>query len=80
MLLFTDEHGGLCPLDVTYSQYSGPFPEGLLPGAIIGAWPAARKWVVTEDATVRLLPASSRRSALCPGSFHFVPASGDVTD
>ena len=42
MLLFTDERGCLSRVDVTYGADNiGPVPEGLIPGARIGAWPAA---------------------------------------
>ena len=42
MLLFTDERGCLSRVDVTYGADNiGPVPEGLIPGAKIGAWPAA---------------------------------------
>lgn len=41
MLLFTDERGYLSWMDVTYGASNiGPIPEGLVPGAKIGAWPA----------------------------------------
>jgi hypothetical protein len=44
MLLFTDERGCLSRVDVTYGTDNiGPVPEGLIPGAKIGAWPAARR-------------------------------------
>lgn len=43
MLLFTDERGYLNWVDVTYGpSNTGPMPEGLIPGARIGAWPAVR--------------------------------------
>jgi len=42
MLLFTDERGFLSRVDVTYGADNiGPLPEGLIPGAKIGAWPSA---------------------------------------
>jgi hypothetical protein len=44
MLLFTDERGYLSWVDVTYGLSNvGPMPEGLIPGAKIGAWPALRE-------------------------------------
>lgn len=44
MLLFTDERGCLSRVDVTYGADNiGPVPEGLIPGAKIGAWPAVRE-------------------------------------
>jgi hypothetical protein len=44
MLLFTDERGYLNRVDVSYGASNiGPVPEGLVPGAKIGAWPAVRE-------------------------------------
>lgn len=44
MLLFTDERGYLSWVDVTYGASNiGPMPEGLVPTAKIGAWPAVRE-------------------------------------
>jgi len=49
MLLFTDERGYLNWVDVTYGpSNTGPMPEGLVPGARIGAWPAVRDQEVRE--------------------------------
>lgn len=40
ILLFIDKRGCLSRVDVMYSACNiTPFPEGLVPGTIIGAWP-----------------------------------------
>ena len=43
VLLFTDERGYLSWVDATYGSTNiEPMPEGLIPNAKIGAWPAPR--------------------------------------
>lgn len=43
MLLFTDERGYLSWVEVKYGAMNiGPMPEGVIPGANIGAWPSMR--------------------------------------
>lgn len=53
ILLFTDEHGYLDWIDVTYGACNvEPMPEGIVPMEKIGVWPGTRTDLPTVEAAV----------------------------